>query len=93
MYILQSPMRPVGISNVFEVEKVFSRFLSLLQSLSPQPLSGPGRPGYRPIISWLFSANLSGATQQRGPFPIPREPIFSEAVHFGLDVFSFKSLI
>ena len=38
--------------------------------------------------SAFFSRNLSGATWQREPFSPSGERIFSEAVHFGPEVFS-----
>ena len=40
--------------------------------------------------SGLYSVNLSSAIGQRRSFSLSGEPIFSEAVHFGPDVFSFK---
>ncbi len=41
------------------LEKVFSGFLSLLQSLRPYRLSGIDKRGYIPLISAIFSVNLS----------------------------------
>jgi hypothetical protein len=43
--------------------------------------------------SGYFPANLSSARWQREPFSLSGAPIFSEAVHFGFEVFSFKPLI
>ena len=82
--------RPLRYQCNLRAERVFSGFLSLLQSPQTQPLSPPDRRGYIPMKSGLFSAKLSSRRSKRGSFWLSGELTFSEAVHLGLDVFRFK---